>query len=63
MLAATFALAVMVVAGVFFAGWDLLGARGLKPERRLTSKTLFDLVKLCFGVVAGAGVLVALVVA
>lgn len=48
---------------VFFAGWDLLGAQGLKPERRLTSSTLFDLVKLSFGVVAGAGALVALVVA
>ncbi|MFK4070461.1 pentapeptide repeat-containing protein [Streptomyces sp. NPDC029674] len=62
-LASTFALAVMVAGGVFFAGWDLLGARELKPERRLTSKTLFDLVKLSFGVVAGAGALVALVVA
>lgn len=62
-LAATFALAVMIVAGVFFIGWDLLGARELKPERRLTYKTLFDLVKLSFGVVAGAGALVALVVA
>ncbi|MER7348214.1 pentapeptide repeat-containing protein [Streptomyces aurantiacus] len=62
-LAATFALAVMVAAGVFLAGWDLLGARELKPERRLSSKTLFDLVKLSFGVVAGAGALVALVVA
>ncbi|WP_370424278.1 hypothetical protein [Streptomyces sp. QH1-20] len=62
-LAATFVLAVMVAAGVFFAGWDLLGARELKPERRLTSKTLFDLVKLSFGVVARAGALVALVVA
>ncbi|MBU3866204.1 pentapeptide repeat-containing protein, partial [Streptomyces sp. 4503] len=36
---------------------------GLKPEHRLDSKTLFDLVKLSFGVVAGAGALVALVVA
>ncbi len=52
-----------MAAAVFFAGWDLLGAQGLKPERRLTSKTLFDLVKLSFGVVAGAGALVALVVA
>ncbi|KAF5991017.1 hypothetical protein BOG92_002860 [Streptomyces sp. WAC00263] len=31
---------------MFFAGWDLLGARELKPERRIDSKTLFDLVKL-----------------
>ncbi|MEU7430750.1 pentapeptide repeat-containing protein [Streptomyces sioyaensis] len=48
---------------MFYTGWDLLGARGLKPEHRLDSKTLFDLVKLSFGVVAGAGALVALVVA
>ena len=58
-----FAIAIAVAAAVFFAGWDLLGAQGLKPERRLTSATLFDLVKLSFGVVAGAGALVALVVA
>ncbi|MER5302224.1 pentapeptide repeat-containing protein [Streptomyces lasiicapitis] len=48
---------------MFYAGWDLLGARELKPERRIDSKTLFDLVKLAFGVVAGAGALVALIVA
>jgi hypothetical protein len=59
----TFAAAVGVAAAVFFAGWNLLGAQGLKPEHRLTSSTLFDLVKLAFGVVAGAGGLVALVVA
>ncbi|PGH46919.1 hypothetical protein CRI70_31385 [Streptomyces sp. Ru87] len=41
----------------------MLGARGLKAEHELTSRTLFDLVKLSFGVVAGAGALVALVVA
>ncbi|WP_347879683.1 hypothetical protein [Streptomyces sp. Tu 2975] len=35
----------------------------MKPERRIDSRTLFDLVKLSFGVVAGAGALVALVVA
>ncbi|MGA5453862.1 pentapeptide repeat-containing protein [Streptomyces umbrinus] len=58
-----FTTAVLVAAAVFYAGWDLLGARELKPERRLDSETLFDLVKLAFGVVAGAGALVALVVA
>ncbi|MER7477423.1 pentapeptide repeat-containing protein [Streptomyces sp. NPDC126510] len=58
-----FTTAVLVAAAVFYTGWDLLGARELKPERRLDSKTLFDLVKLAFGVVAGAGALVALVVA
>ncbi|MGW2283504.1 pentapeptide repeat-containing protein [Streptomyces phaeochromogenes] len=58
-----FTTAVLVAASVFYAGWDLLGARELKPERRIDSTTLFDLVKLAFGVVAGAGALVALVVA
>ncbi|MFI9467398.1 pentapeptide repeat-containing protein [Streptomyces sp. NPDC052492] len=58
-----FVTAIAIAAGVFFAGWDLLGARELKPERRIDSKTLFDLVKLSFGVVAGAGALVALIVA
>ncbi|MFI9353148.1 pentapeptide repeat-containing protein [Streptomyces lydicus] len=62
-LPATFATAIVVAASAFFAGWDLLGAQGLKPERQLTATTLFDLVKLSFGVVAGAGALVALVVA
>ncbi len=59
----SFAAAVLVAAAVFYTGWDLLGARGLKSEHRIDSKTLFDLVKLSFGVVAGAGALVALVVA
>ncbi|MEU6593268.1 pentapeptide repeat-containing protein [Streptomyces sp. NPDC046881] len=58
-----FVTALVVAAAVFFAGWDLLGAQALKPEHRIDSKTLFDLVKLSFGVVAGAGALVALVVA
>ncbi|MEU6444808.1 pentapeptide repeat-containing protein [Streptomyces sp. NPDC047046] len=48
---------------MFYTGWGLLGAQGLKPERRIDSQTLFDLVKLAFGVVAGAGALVALVTA
>ncbi|MEE4597618.1 pentapeptide repeat-containing protein [Streptomyces sp. DSM 41524] len=48
---------------MFYTGWDLLGARELETQRRIDSKTLFDLVKLSFGVVAGAGALVALVVA
>ncbi|MCW8102656.1 pentapeptide repeat-containing protein [Streptomyces tauricus] len=62
-LALAFTAAVLVAAAVFYAGWDLLGARELKPERHIDSKTLFDLVKLAFSVVAGAGALVALVVA
>ncbi|GAA2087862.1 hypothetical protein GCM10009801_51120 [Streptomyces albiaxialis] len=59
----SFLAAVLVAAGAFLAGWGLLGVEGLRPERRLASSTLFDLVKLSFGVVAGAGALVALVVA
>lgn len=62
-LAVIFATAIVVAACAFFAGWNLLGAHGLKPERRLTTSTLFDLVKMSFGVVAGSGALVALVVA
>ncbi|WP_282798064.1 pentapeptide repeat-containing protein [Streptomyces sp. CC224B] len=62
-LALAFAAALLVASSVFYAGWDLLGARDIKTERRIDSKTLFDLVKLAFGVVAGAGALVALVVA
>ncbi|MGH4032971.1 pentapeptide repeat-containing protein [Actinomycetota bacterium Odt1-20B] len=58
-----FVVALLVAAGVFYTAWDLLGARELKPEHRIDSKTLFDLVKLSFGVVAGAGALVALIVA
>ncbi|MBT2423454.1 pentapeptide repeat-containing protein [Streptomyces sp. ISL-22] len=59
----TFLIALAIATGVFVAGWDLLGARELKPEHRIDAKTLFDLVKLSFGVVAGAGALAALVVA
>ncbi|MDV9168571.1 pentapeptide repeat-containing protein [Streptomyces sp. W16] len=62
-LALAFTAALLVAAAVFYTSWDLLGARGLKPEHRIDSTTLFDLVKLAFGVVAGAGALVALVVA
>ncbi|MFE0105876.1 pentapeptide repeat-containing protein [Streptomyces sp. NPDC059009] len=62
-LALAFVVALLVAAGVFYTAWDLLGARELKPERRIDSTTLFDLVKLSFGVVAGAGALVALIVA
>ncbi|WP_339135194.1 pentapeptide repeat-containing protein [Streptomyces sp. f51] len=62
-LALAFTVAVLVAAWVFYTGWDLLSVRGLKPEHRIDSNTLFDLVKLSFGVVAGAGALVALVVA
>ncbi|WP_333771004.1 pentapeptide repeat-containing protein [Streptomyces sp. IBSBF 2435] len=61
-LAASFAVALATAASVFYTAWKLLGAHGLKHEPRLDSDTLFDLVKLSFGVVAGAGALVALIV-
>ncbi|MGD6741697.1 pentapeptide repeat-containing protein [Streptomyces sp. BH106] len=62
-LALVFVASVTVAGGVFTALVDVLDVRHLKTETRLTSKTLFDMVKLSFGVVAGAGALVALVVA
>lgn len=62
-LSLAFFTAITVASVVFYAGWDLLGVQGIKTERRLDSSTLFDLVKLSFGVVAGAGALVALIVA
>ncbi|MFE6384535.1 pentapeptide repeat-containing protein [Streptomyces roseolus] len=62
-LALAFLAALVVAASVFYTGWELLGVRGIRVEGQLDSKTLFDLVKLSFGVVAGAGALVALVVA
>jgi hypothetical protein len=62
-LVAAFTAALTTAASVFYTGWDLLDVHGVKHENTLTSKTLFDLVKLSFGFVAGAGALVALVVA
>ncbi|MDX3848515.1 pentapeptide repeat-containing protein [Streptomyces europaeiscabiei] len=58
-----FTTAALVAGVVFYVGWNLLGARELQLETRVDSKTLLDLVKVAFGVVAGAGGLVALVVA
>ncbi|MGH4035247.1 pentapeptide repeat-containing protein [Actinomycetota bacterium Odt1-20B] len=62
-LTVTFAAAVLVAAGVFYSLVALLDFRGIDRSAKLDAKTLFDLVKLSFGVVAGAGALVALVVA
>ncbi|WP_405439333.1 pentapeptide repeat-containing protein [Streptomyces avidinii] len=58
-----FAATAVAAAGVFFIGWKLLGVQGLASQQRISTNTLFDLAKLSFGVVAGAGALVALVVA
>ncbi|MCX4606700.1 pentapeptide repeat-containing protein [Streptomyces anulatus] len=58
-----FAAAVLVSAGVFLSLVVLLDFQEIDKTAKLDAKTLFDLVKLSFGVVAGAGALVALVVA
>ncbi|MDX2407290.1 pentapeptide repeat-containing protein [Streptomyces microflavus] len=58
-----FAAAVLVAGGIFYSLVVLLGYKEVDSTAKLDAKTLFDLVKLSFGVVAGAGALVALVVA
>ncbi|MER5181536.1 hypothetical protein ABT009_24785 [Streptomyces sp. NPDC002896] len=51
----------IVIAGSEFSPLvEVLDVHQLKTATRLTSKTLFDMVKLSFGVVAGAGTLGAL---
>ncbi|WP_331761440.1 pentapeptide repeat-containing protein [Streptomyces anulatus] len=59
----TFVTAVLVAGGVFYGLVVLLDFQEIDSTAKLDAKTLFDLVKLSFGVVAGAGALVALVVA
>ncbi|MCX4902382.1 pentapeptide repeat-containing protein [Streptomyces sp. NBC_00892] len=59
----TFAAAVLVSSSVFYGLVYLLDFQEIDKTAKLDSQTLFDLVKLSFGVVAGAGALVALVVA
>ncbi|MFD5935684.1 pentapeptide repeat-containing protein [Streptomyces sp. NPDC060333] len=58
-----FAAAVLVAAGVFYGLVVLLDFQEIDSTSKLDAKTLFDLLKLSFGVVAGSGALVALVVA
>ncbi|MFJ2407074.1 pentapeptide repeat-containing protein [Streptomyces xanthochromogenes] len=58
-----FAAAVLVAGGIFYGLVVLLDVKEIDDTAKLDSKMLFDLVKLSFGVVAGAGALVALVVA
>ncbi|MFI0141971.1 pentapeptide repeat-containing protein [Streptomyces luteogriseus] len=62
-LTVTFVTAVLVSGGVFLSLVVLLDFQEIDKTAKLDAKTLFDLVKLSFGVVAGAGALVALVVA
>ncbi|MCX4902384.1 pentapeptide repeat-containing protein [Streptomyces sp. NBC_00892] len=59
----TFVTAVLVAGGVFYGLVLLLDFQEIDTTAKLDATTLFDLVKLSFGVVAGAGALVALVVA
>ena len=58
-----FAAAVLTAGGIFYSLVVLLDFKAIDTGAKLDAKTLFDLVKLSFGVVAGAGALVALVVA
>ncbi|MFC9949979.1 pentapeptide repeat-containing protein [Streptomyces prasinus] len=53
----------MAASGVFYGLVYLLDFQEIDTTAKLDAKTLFDLVKLSFGVVAGGGALVALVVA
>ncbi|MFI8875624.1 hypothetical protein [Streptomyces sp. NPDC055243] len=62
-LTVTFAVAVLVAGGVFHGLVVLLDFRVIDRSAMLVAKTPFDLVKLSFGVFAGAGALVTLVVA
>ncbi|KUN57188.1 hypothetical protein AQJ46_48290 [Streptomyces canus] len=62
-LTVTFVAAVLVAGGIFYSLVVLLDFQGIDRTTKLNAETLFDLVKLSFGVVAGAGALVALVVA
>ncbi|MFF7764298.1 pentapeptide repeat-containing protein [Streptomyces griseorubiginosus] len=62
-LAVTFVAAVLVAGSLFYGLVYLLDIQEIDTTARLDASTLFDLVKLSFGVVAGAGALVALVVA
>ncbi|MFF9142701.1 pentapeptide repeat-containing protein [Streptomyces albogriseolus] len=57
-----FVAAVLVAGGIFYGLVELLDFNEIDNTAKLDAKTLFDLVKLSFGVVAGAGALVALVV-
>ncbi|MFD4034747.1 pentapeptide repeat-containing protein, partial [Streptomyces sp. NPDC058637] len=59
----SFVAAVLVASGVFYGLVVLLDFEEIDDTAKLDAKTLFELVKLSFGVVAGAGALVALVVA
>ncbi|MFB7484669.1 pentapeptide repeat-containing protein [Streptomyces anulatus] len=58
-----FTAATLAAGSVFYSLIALLDFQEIDTTAKLDAKTLFDIVKLSFGVVAGAGALVALVVA
>jgi uncharacterized protein YjbI with pentapeptide repeats len=58
-----FAAAALISGGIFYGLVVLLDFKEIDTTAKLDAKTLFELAKLSFGVVAGAGALVALVVA
>ncbi|MER6342295.1 pentapeptide repeat-containing protein [Streptomyces tendae] len=58
-----FTAAILAAGSVFYSLVYLLDFQEIDTTAKLDAKTLFDMVKLSFGVVAGAGALVALVVA
>ncbi|MBD2835168.1 pentapeptide repeat-containing protein [Streptomyces pratensis] len=58
-----FTAAILAAGSIFYSLIALLDFQEIGTTAKLDAKTLFDLVKLSFGVVAGAGALVALVVA
>ncbi|MFJ4014447.1 pentapeptide repeat-containing protein [Streptomyces sp. NPDC090026] len=62
-LTVAFIAALLVAGGAFYSLLVVLDFQEIDTTAKLDAKTLFDLVKLSFGVVAGAGALVALVVA
>ncbi|MFC9409641.1 hypothetical protein ACFRAA_33220 [[Kitasatospora] papulosa] len=62
-LVVTFVAAILMASGIFYGLIDLLDFQEIDTAKKLDANTLLDLVKLSFGVVAGAGALVALVVA
>ncbi|MGW5679471.1 pentapeptide repeat-containing protein [Streptomyces sp. NPDC003860] len=62
-LTVVFIAAILAAGSVFYSLIVLLDFQEIDTTAKLDAKTLFDIVKLSFGVVAGAGALVALVVA
>ncbi|MFJ9525474.1 pentapeptide repeat-containing protein [Streptomyces cyaneofuscatus] len=62
-LALTIIVALLMLTGATLIGGVLLGFREIKREPQVSAGTLFDLLKVSFALIAGAGGLVALVMA